>query len=450
MRAITTVAGLFATAMVAVGCYNDLECHPLLKLRDSSATSPVLNEADWVTARTDAWGDFFNLDNTILTEGLAARRVFSLVDTEKCSELALRVHAPDGALVTRRPRQSVIGYEFRCELGAMCDTTVVEAVDVTVDWTPRSAGPTEIAIAGIDLVFELEVARDLTGSVPEAVLPSPPCAFVAQLATGVFLCDARVMTSAGVELASTGEFVAVDANGPRWLATVPDSGVLGVFEWTGLASHVATIDAGLIALRPVLTADSAFFVNPVGLHAYEIDAGVMRRVETESRPTGLSRSRGQILWLEANKERQRACRVGPGGGAVCTPVVGQVVGTNRGLWLEGELEDGGAALSLLQLDSSGSLLRVDGPTIHHGRINETIGYSAPFRRPLHPGTLATRSMCAFREVNDNRIGLSVYPEGEIKSARESVLQADGNGHEDLRWCTGNDGRRSKTYVYLHE
>lgn len=429
------------SALGLAGCYDDSRCHPGIATRDSlAAESSVLNEAEWVDRRRETHGSSSS-ENTVLTDGLVARRQYILVDTARCSDKALRVVGPPGATIRQARRAAVAPQIIRCE-PPYCDYSEIQVVDVSVDWTAKQ-GASSIEMLGARL--PLHVAANGTGRASVAVIPTY-CAFVARLGPGVFLCDTVVFDSTGSELARVDGHTTIDAMGATWVTASGDAGVLTVYRWDGKAVPVGQYAVGQTSPRPVLLQFGLLFPVDGGLSLLDFsDAGVSV-VHDGGTPLAIARSTAGPVWLDGTGTQACSLR---SEGVACIAVDGAPTGTDRGLWLESSSKE---TLSFVTVGVDGRPeLSAVGPRIKHTAF-APLGYFKPYRVPLRPGFLATRAMCAFREIQAGSIGLTVLPEGSLGPEQTShgldiwaLKGAAGDGYEGLRWCT--DDRMSKTYVY---
>lgn len=435
-RFLSVIAAAFA-----VGCYDDTRCHPTIETRDSLAgESSVVNEAEWVERRRETYGAS-SFENTVLTDGLLARRLFVFLDTARCSDSALRVVGPPGSTVKRARRTAVAPQIVRCEPPG-CDYSEIQVVDVSVEWTARQ-GTSSIDMLGVSV--PIHVAENGTKRVPLAVIPKY-CAFVARLGAEAFLCDTMVFDSTGAEVSSVVGFSAIDALGTTWIAASEDAGVLSAYRWDRGVVALGQYSLGQMGPRPVLTESGILFPTDAGLNLLNFtDAGVSL-IQNGGTPLAVARSSNGPIWVDATG--LRACSL-KGEDVACLAIEGTPVGTDRGVWLESH---SAGSLSLLTAGDDGRpTTAATGPRISHTRF-APLGYFKPYRRPLHPGFLATRAMCTFREVQSGSIGLTTFPEGDLGPEQTpqgidvgALKGAAGDGYEGLRWCT--DDRMSKTYVY---
>lgn len=427
--------------LVVAGCYDDSQCRPVLVTRDSlAAESSVLNEAEWVERRRDTHGAS-SFENTVLTDGLPARRLYTLLDTAQCSDKALRVIGPPGSTVKQTRRAAFAPQFIRCE-PPYCDYSEIQVVDVSVDWTAKQ-GPSSIEMLWARL--PLHVAANATARAPLAVIPTY-CAFVARLGPEVFLCDTVVFDSTGSELARVDGLTTIDAMGATWVTASGDAGVLTAYRWNGGVVPLGQYAPGQTSPRPVLLQSGLLFPIDGGLSLLDLSDGGISVIHDGGTPLALARSSSGPIWLDGTGTQACSLR---GEGVSCIAVDGTPTGTDRGLWLESYSKD---TLSVVAVGADGRPeLSAVGPRIRHSRF-APLGYFKPYRVPLHPGFLATRAMCAFREIQSDSIDLTVLPEGTLGPEQTphgldiwALKGAAGDGYEGLRWCT--DDRMSKTYVY---
>lgn len=426
-------------AAIAAGCYDDARCHPRIETRDSlAAESSVVNEAEWVDRRRETFGSS-SFENTVLTDGLLARRLFVLIDTAHCSDRALRVVGPSGSTVKQTRRAAVGPAVSRCEPPG-CDYSEIQVVDVSVDWT-ATKGTSSIEI--LNTSVPLHVASNGTDRVALAIVPRY-CAFVARLGPQTFVCDGAIFDSTGTELSKV-DHPAIDALGSTWIGA-NDAGVIGAYRWDGRVVALGEYSIRQTGPRPVLTESGVLVPTDGGLSFIDFADGGVSQVLNGGTPLAVARSPNGPVWLDATGAQ--ACSLGRDG-VGCLDIEGKPVGTDRGLWLDSESK---ASLTLVTKSIDGlPELRATGPRISHPRF-APLGYFKPYRVPLHPGFLATRAMCAFREVQLGAIGLTVLPEGSLGPEQTpqgldiwAFKGAAGDGYEGIRWCT--DDRMSRTYVY---
>jgi hypothetical protein len=430
---------LLATGVLLVtcACLDDSRCRPEISYLSSDGYSPAFNEAEWVfDYNVEGYGPFHGENNTLLTEGQPATREFILLDTAACSERGLRVEGPQGAVVKRVPRIA------RGE-GAIPS---IEIVNVRVDWIPARPGKVPLSIGQI-ANFEFEVARDLTGLNPLAVLPRS-CDFVGRFGDG-FVCDSWVYWADGGST-SLGDRLVFDVQGNTMLASGLDGGAAAYLTWNeaGAAFDGGLLQEPALAQRPVLVGSTIYYVTGATLRAVDVPSGLTTEIPAAKMPRALSRFGSELMWLEGSSSGigNRVCRLGADAGASCELLNGQVkpVGTDRGIWVETEVEQN-RTLVLWDLGPNG-FGRATGPLVRsRGVSNAPLGLMPPFRQAFRPGVLSTRSICAFREVSNGHIGVAVYPEGDVHSHRRHPSFARGGGREGLRWCT--DLILTKTFVY---
>lgn len=430
--------------LLAAGCYDDSHCRPALVTRDSlAAESSVLNEAEWIEGRRDTHGAS-SFENTVLTDGLLARRQYILLDTAQCSDKALRVIGPPGSTVKQTRRAAFAPQFIRCE-PPYCDYSEIQIVDVSIDWTAKQ-GTSSIEMLGAQL--PLHVAANATTRAALAVIPTY-CAFVARLAPGAFLCDTVVFDSTGRELARVDGQTTIDALGATWVTANEDAGLVTVYRWDGRVVPLGQYAVRQTSPRAVLSQSGLLSPVDGGLSLLDFsDAGVLV-IDDGGTPLAIARSSTGPVWLDSTGTQACSLR---DKGVACILIDGTPTGTDRGLWLESYSK---ATLSVVTVGVDGRPeVSAVGPRIRHSPF-APLGYFKPYRVPLHPGFLATRAMCTFREIQSGSIGLTVLPEGSLGPEQTphgldiwALKGAAGDGYEGLRWCT--DDRMSKTYVYEGE